>query len=44
MMTMVGGRVIYDASDAYGKLLTADTRNLRRITQKIEEVRKRLRS
>lgn len=44
MMTMVGGKVIYDARDPYGKLLTADTRNLRRITQKIDEVRVRLRS
>lgn len=44
MMTMVGGRVVYDASDKYGKLLTADMRSLRRIAQKIDDVRVRLRS
>ena len=44
MMTMVGGRIIYDATDRFGRLLTGDMRNLRRITQNIEALRVRLRS
>lgn len=44
LMTMVGGRVIFDASDRFGHVLTADMANLRRIVKNIETLRKRLRS
>lgn len=43
LMTMVGGRVIFDASDRFGHVLTADMANLRRIVKNIETLRKRLR-
>lgn len=44
LMTMVGGRIIFDASDRFGHVLTADMANLRRIVKNIEQLRKRLRS
>ena len=44
VMTMIGGQVIYDANDRFGRVLTADGANLRRIVKNIEQVRKRLRS
>ncbi len=44
LMTMVGGEVIFDASDKFGGLLSADMRNLRRIVKNIEALRVRLRS
>lgn len=44
LMTMVGGRIIFDASDRFGHVLTADMANLRRIVANIEKLRKRLRS
>lgn len=44
LMTMVGGRIIFDASDRFGHVLTADMANLRRIVANIEKLRKRLRA
>jgi 5-methylthioadenosine/S-adenosylhomocysteine deaminase len=44
LMTMVGGRVIFDANDRFGHVLTADMGELRRIMVDVERLRKRLRS
>ena len=44
LMTMVGGRIVFDASDKFGHVLTADMGNMRRIVSNIEKLRKRLRS
>ena len=44
LMTMVGGRIIFDSSDRFGHVLTADMANLRRIIKNIEQLRKRLRA
>lgn len=44
MMTMVGGKVIFDATDKFGRVLNADMRELRRISGNIDKLRVRLRS
>lgn len=44
LMTMVSGRIIFDASDKFGHVLTADMSNMRRIVDNMEKLRKRLRA
>ena len=44
MMTMVDGAIVYDAADKFCQVPNADTHEMRRITQSLEGLRKRLRS
>ena len=44
MMTMVDGNIVYDAADKFCQVPNADTHEMRRITQSLETVRRRLRS
>ena len=44
VMTMVDGNVVYDAADKFCPLPNADIREMRRITQSLEGLRRRLRS
>ncbi|MBR2834141.1 MAG: amidohydrolase family protein [Coriobacteriales bacterium] len=44
LLTMVGGTVVFDASDRFGHVQTADMREIRRIVGNVEKLRLRLRS
>jgi 5-methylthioadenosine/S-adenosylhomocysteine deaminase len=44
IMTMVGGRVLFDANDRYGRVLTVDMSDIRRIMTSVERLRKQMRA
>lgn len=44
VMTMVDGNIVYDAADKFCQVPNADTHEMRRITQSLETLRRRLRS
>ena len=44
LMTMVGGKVVFDAQDRFSKVLTANAQVIRRILGNVERVRAKLRS
>ena len=44
LLTMVAGKVVFDASDKYGQVLAADMREIRSIMDSLEKLRLRLRA